>query len=72
MHMMGASETRRFKTKKAMREDGIGTAPDFEETSMFGVEYKGDGEYVVVGPHPYQRTWFAKVMVRDGKIAKVS
>jgi len=42
------------------------------ETSMFGAEYTGDGEYPVVGPDPYtNRKWFASVTVKNGLIAKV-
>ena len=70
--MMGASESHRFPTKKAMREKGIGTPPDFEETSIFGREYKGDGRYTVVGPHPYDRRWYATVTVAGGLIEKVA
>lgn len=68
---MGASAGRRFKTKKQMKTEGVGTPPDFEETSVFGSQFKGDGRYAVVGPHPYKRTWFATVTVKDGLIAKV-
>ena len=61
-----------FKTKKELKEKGIGNVPEFIETSMFGQEYKGDGKYVVVGPDPYRdRKWFAEVEVKDDKIVKV-
>ena len=43
------------------------------ETSMFGNEYKGDGDYAVVGPDPYNnRKWFARVWVKEGVITKVN
>ena len=68
---MGASETRRFPAKKALK-GAIGEAPDFEETSLFGAEYTGDGQYMVVGPHPHERKWYATVTVANGRIARVS
>lgn len=65
--MMGAS----YPTKKACKE-AIGQEPKFIETSVFGPEYNGDGTYVVVGPDPYCRKWYAQVTVKDGVIAKVT
>lgn len=67
--MMGISG---YKTKKQLKEEGIGKTPSFIETSIFGAEYKGDGQYTIVGPDPYARKWFATVTVKDGKIAKVT
>ena len=65
--MMGAS----YKTKKSMREH-IGEPLRYIETSFFGPEYHGDGEYTVVGPDPYRkRSWFGQVTVVNGVIAKV-
>ena len=50
----------------------IGEVFDPIETSMFGAEYKGDGEYCVVGPDPYRnRKYFAAVTVVGGLITKV-
>lgn len=58
-------------TKKALKTM-IGEEFQPIETSMFGQEYKGDGDYVVVGPDPYRaRNYFAKVSVINGKITKV-
>ena len=58
-----------YKTKKELKENGIGQAPDFIETSMFGPEYKGDGTYTIVGPDPYNnRKWYATVTVYNGVI----
>ena len=65
--MLGAS----YKTKKACRES-IGKEPRFIETSMFGVEFTGDGQYTVVGPSPTLRKWFAQVTVHNGVITKVT
>lgn len=59
-----------YKTKKACRES-IGKPPRFQETSMFGPEYKGDGTYTVVGPSPYERKWYGNVTVKDGLISAV-
>ena len=63
-----------FKTKKALKEAAKLNCvrPVFIETSMFGLEFKGDGEYTVVGPSPEVRKWYATVRVTDGVIAKVS
>lgn len=42
------------------------------ETSIFGAEFHGDGEYTVVGPDPYnKRNYFATITVQGGKIVKV-
>lgn len=60
------------KTKKELK-GLIGQEPMFIETSMFGPEYKGDGSYCVVGPDPYNnRKWYATIVVKLGKIVKVS
>ena len=59
-----------FKTKKELKA-AIGTRPNFIETSFFGDEYKGDGKYAVVGPHPTVRKWFAELTIVDGRIQKV-
>ena len=60
-----------YRTKKELKESGIGREFTPIETSMFNDEYKGDGDYPVVGPSPTERNWFALVSVVDGKIAKV-
>ena len=69
--MMGASASLQFATKKELK-GAIGEKPDFEETSMFGPEFHGDGKYTVVGPHPLDRKWFATVTITDGLISKVA
>lgn len=66
--MMGISG---FTSKKELKAS-IGKHPIFIETSMFGEEFKGDGTYNVVGPTPHNRKWFATVVVKDNKIAKVT
>lgn len=59
-----------FKTKKDLKA-GVGRTFRPIETSMFGLEYKGDGKYYVVGPSPYVRKWYAEVWVVGGLISKV-
>jgi hypothetical protein len=51
------------RTRKALKAK-VGQAPAFWETSAFGQEYVGDGEYCVVGPTPHDRKWYAKVTVK--------
>lgn len=65
---------RGYKTKKDLKERAIGKEPlaIFVETSAFGAEYKGDGSYPVVGPSPYDRKWYATIVVKDGKVVKVT
>lgn len=61
---------RGHKTKKSLKA-AVGTEPRFIETSIHGPEFKGDGEYTVVGPDPHNRKWYATITVVDGLIAKV-
>ena len=65
--MMGAS----YKTKKLLKAS-VGKSLQYEETSMFGPEYKSNGTFCVVGPSPYERKWYAQVTMKDGLIHKVS
>lgn len=65
--MMGAL----YATKKALKQS-IGKPLDYEETSMFGPEYRANGTFAVVGPSPTNRKWFAQVTMEAGLIAKVS
>ena len=64
--MMGAT----YKTKKDLKAS-IGKELRYEETSMFGAEYKPDGTFCVVGPSPYNRKWYAQVTMKSGLIAMV-
>ena len=63
-------------TKKALKlkvGTNVLTHTLFQETSMFGPEYKGAGTYAIVGPSPTERKWFATVTVdADGRVVKVS
>jgi len=62
---------RGYRTKKALKE-AVGTPLRVVETSMFGAEFKPNGENVVVGPDAYTaRNWFATVTCEDGIITKV-
>ena len=65
--MMSAS----YPTKKALKL-AVGQSLRYEETSLFGYEYRDNGTFAVVGPSPYVRKWFASVTMRDGLIVKVS
>jgi len=59
-----------YKTKKALKE-AVGQALLYEETSLFGEEYRPDGTFPVVGPGAYERKWYAEVTMKGGKIHKV-
>lgn len=61
----------RYATKKLLKES-IGKSLRYEETSMFGEEYKPNGKFCVVGPSPYDRKWYAEVIMENGLIKKVS
>lgn len=65
--MLGAT----YKTKKDLKEN-IGKPLIFVETSMFGLEFKENGTFAVVGPDPNHRKWYASVTMKDGIIEKVS
>lgn len=64
--MMGAI----YKTKKELKAS-IGKPLNYEETSIFGEEYKANGSFAVVGPSPLVRKWYASVTMKDGLITKV-
>lgn len=64
--MMGA----RYPTKKALKAS-VGQPLRYEETSIFGPEYKANGTFCVVGPSPYQRKWYAEVTMENGLIRRV-
>ena len=67
--MLGAVGYRYKKDLKA----SIGLKLEYEETSLFGPEFKPDGVNVVVGPDAAtKRDWFARVTCLDGIIQKVT
>lgn len=60
-----------YKTKKQLRES-VGQQLQYVETSMFGSEFKPNGNNVVVGPDAYNgRGWYADVTCSNGVITKV-
>ena len=66
--MMGVTG---YKFKKDLKAS-MGKKLHYVETSLFGMEYHGDGTYTVVGPDAYtKRDWYANVTVKDGVISKV-
>ena len=60
-----------YKTKKLLKES-VGQSLRYEETSMFGAEYKSTGQFAVVGSGAYKRDWYATVTMKDDKIIKVT
>lgn len=64
--MLGAS----YKSKKDLKAS-IGQSLRYIETSVFGAEYKDDGQFCVVGPSPTVRKWFATVTMANGLIKQV-
>jgi hypothetical protein len=65
--MMGAL----YKSKKLLKES-VGKPLRYEETSMFGTEYKSSGKFCVVGPSPYERKWYAEVTMENDLIKRVT
>lgn len=61
----------RYKTKKLLKSS-VGQDLRYEETSMFGPEYKDNGTFSVVGPGAYERKWYAEVTMVNGKIQRVT
>ena len=59
-----------YKTKQALK-DNIGKELRYEETSIFGAEYKSNGSFCVVGPSPYVRIWYAEVTMENDLIKSV-
>ena len=59
-----------YKTKKSLTES-VGKRLKYQETSLFGEEFKENGSFCVVGPSAYQRKWYAEVVMKEGLIAKV-
>lgn len=58
-----------YPTKKALKA-AVGQTLNYTETSMFEAEFKANGSFPVADGSP-KRSWFAKVTMKDGKIAKV-
>jgi len=63
-----------YPSKKELKTK-IGQPLNFQETSMFGAEFKSDGNLVGCNrPHltGHKREFFAQVVMKGGLIAKVS
>lgn len=60
-----------YDTKKALKA-AIGQHLLYQETSMFGPEFKSTGQFAVVGPSAYNRKWFAQVTMTNNVITKVT
>lgn len=58
-----------YKTKKDLKAS-IGEALLYRETSVFGLEYKATGTFVVADGSP-RRSWYAEVTMKDHLIVKV-
>jgi len=62
-----------YKTKKELKA-AVGQRLQYQETSMFGEEYRENGTFVVARrPHMLGggREFFAQVTMRDGLIEEV-
>lgn len=62
-----------YASKKELKEN-VGKPLRYQETSIFGAEYSGDGRLTGCNrPHltGHKREFFANVTMRDGLIAKV-
>lgn len=57
-----------YVSKKELKEN-VGASLNYEETSMFGPEYKSNGSFVVTN---MKRSFFAQVTMKDDKIQKVT
>lgn len=57
-----------YVSKKVLKEN-VGNSLLYEETSMFGPEYKSNGTFVVTN---VKRSFFAQVQMKDDKIFKVT
>lgn len=64
-----------YASKKAMKEY-IGEVLRYEETSAFGSEYRNNGWLTVAGRPSHstvvKREFFARVLMKDGLIEKVT
>ena len=62
-----------YPTKKELK-DSIGEPLKYQETSMFGNEYRADGSFSGCNrPHltGFKREFFARITMADGKISRV-
>lgn len=61
----------KYKYKKDLIS-ALGQKLNYQETSLFGKEYKSNGTFCVVGPGAYDRKWYATVTMKNNLIKKVS
>lgn len=63
-----------FKTKKALKEAvAAGQTVTVFQPGSFGGNEPTDGTAAVEGPHyPEPHRWYASIVLKDGKIIKVS
>jgi hypothetical protein len=59
-----------YPSKKVLKES-IGKPLKYNETSIFGIEFKDNGSFTVADYSP-SRKWFATVHMIDGLINKVT
>ena len=57
-----------YKTKKDLKAN-IGEALLYQETSVFGIEYKATGTFLVTNSP--RRSWYAEVTMKDHLIMEV-
>ena len=65
-----------YASKKELKAS-VGERLEYMETSLFGPEYKSNGEFTVahrptLGINPKGREFFARVTMKNGLIHKVS
>ena len=58
-----------YKTKKDLKAN-IGEALLYQETSVFGIEYKATGTFLVTNGSS-RRSWYAEVTMKDHLIMEV-
>lgn len=59
-----------YPSKKALKES-VGKPLKYNETSIFGIEFKSNGSFTVADYSP-KRKWFATIYMVDGLINKVT
>lgn len=60
-----------YPTKKALKES-VGKRLQYQETSLYGAQYKSNGTITVADGFTGKRKWFASVTMKDDLIHKVS
>lgn len=59
-------------TKKALKESVGQFAADLMQNDSFFDSGIHDGHHTCVGPHAYNRKWYAQVRIEGGRITKVT